>query len=312
LNGAAINTTSFIIGSGALGGEGANGWLDGASASGGLNDYARANGGTGGVPYFGISGSAARTVSLWFNAPLAQASANPVFVSWGSTSPNGSRFEFRLERTAGTGGGMSFPSNSVRLEIAGNFIVATNGGYTDSQWHNALVAFPGGASAADYNAAQFFVDGKLVGHTPTNSAVGINTGSNTNLLIGHGIMNSTDRPLIGLLDDVGIFSTALTGPDAALINGLGRIGGIGLDQLDEAQSLWGGSTGTSGLIGGKLWGKVTGLSGGLGDWGGTWASDNAFIVLDAAGNGIQLIPEPSSLALAALGLVAIALRRRRA
>lgn len=285
LNGAGINTNQFIIGGAALGGQGAGGALDGAAPPG--NDYAQANGGAGGVAWKGVTGSAARSISTWFKGPSVQVGSNPVLLSWGSTA-NGTRFELRFDRNGGSGGGTSFPVNSIRVEIAGNFICTTNGGYLDDQWHHVLATFPGGASPADCDAMKFYVDGKMVGHTPTNAAIGINTGTANNVFIGHGIMNGADRPFTGFLDDVALYGVELDPSGAALMYGLGRINGIGVDQLDEAQALWAGPYGGSAQIGGKIWKKTSGLVGGLGDWGGSWAFNDAYIVLDEAGNGIAL------------------------
>jgi hypothetical protein len=64
-------------------------------------------------------------------------------------------------------------------------------------------------------------------------------------------------------------------------------------------------------INGNTWQYTTGLSGVLGAIGGT-AGVDAFIALDAAGNGmITVVPEPGTLALGILGGLTAALIRRR-
>ena len=115
--------------------------------------------------------------------------------------------------------------------------------------------------------------------------------------------------LKGSIDDVGVYNNALNATDMAMVNGLGRTGGIGLDQLDEAQTLW--SVGGTAVIGGATWQKVTGLSGSLGDYSGTVAGGDATIVLDGSGNGLQVIPEPSSGLLLIAGAVGLGLLRRK-
>lgn len=96
----------------------------------------------------------------------------------------------------------------------------------------------------------------------------------------------------------------------ALINGLGHTGGIGLDQLDEAQALNGMTIGSRAQIGSATWEKVSGLSGTTGDFGGSVSGGDAFIVTDAAGVGVRVIPEPSTLALLIPSLPLLFRRRR--
>ena len=115
----------------------------------------------------------------------------------------------------------------------------------------------------------------------------------------------------GNIDDVGVWNSNEGADTIALINGLGRTGAIGLDQIDEAQALWAGSLGDTATIGGAPWQKVSGLSGSLGDWGGSVAGVDAYIVLDNSGNGVKVIPEPATMVLLGLGGIGLLLRRRR-
>jgi hypothetical protein len=160
--------------------------------------------------------------------------------------------------------------------------------------------------------AQLFVNGKLSaslsgGETFNSSVQTMSLGA----FLRNNDPNTLTDPFKGEADDVGLFDTGLFAADAALINGLGWTGAIGLDQLDEAQALNGMTIGSVGMIGGAQWQKVTGLAGGLGDFGGTVAGGNAFIVTDNLGDGIQVVPEPVSGALLAGAVAALALRRSR-
>jgi hypothetical protein len=160
------------------------------------------------------------------------------------------------------------------------------------------------AKTYDGTTARLYIDGKeVVSGTFDTGAV------STSAATWIGGESQHNRYFVdGFIDDVGVYSTAFTATDLALVNGLGRTGGIGLDQLSAAQALWsGGGTAT---IGGATWQKVTGLSGSLGDYSGTVADLDATIVLDGSGGGLQVIPEPASLGMLGAAAVAMLLRRR--
>jgi hypothetical protein len=182
---------------------------------------------------------------------------------------------------------------------------ATGADASGTGWLNVVSVF-------GTEGAQIYVNGKLL-----NSVVGGQTfnASVNSISVGGFLRNNSTTtptdPFRGQADDVGLFDTGLIDADAALIDGLGLTGGIGLDQLDEAQALNAMVTGSMGTIGGAQWRKATGLSGTTGDFGGSVSGGNAFIVTDAAGNGIQMVPEPGSAALLLLGLGALSGLRRR-
>jgi hypothetical protein len=150
----------------------------------------------------------------------------------------------------------------------------------NGQWYQIALTFDGSSTAA------YYVNGKQVTSFTASAAT-----SNTNAT-GIGVEGlNADGPrwyLKGSIDDVGVYSNALTVTDMALVNGLGRTGGIGLDQLDEARALWAGNVGDTAIIGGATWQKVSGLTGTLGDCSGTVAGGDAVIVLDGSGIGIQV------------------------
>lgn len=156
-----------------------------------------------------------------------------------------------------------------------------------------------------------YFDGKLSATRSRTEA--FNADVNTLTLGGFLRNNATSPtdPYKGDIDDAGLFNAGLTATDVALIHGLGRTGGIGLDQLDEAQALLGGPIGSTSIIGGATWQHVSGLAGSLGDFGGTVAGGDAYVVTSASGDGIlQVVPEPST-GMAAAGILAGTLLRRR-
>lgn len=161
-------------------------------------------------------------------------------------------------------------------------------GVTVGAWHNAVAVYSGDASILLY------VDGKLAAG---NSTTSVPMMASNSLSLGGVYRSSTQliSPFTGQLDDVGLFyngggsGLVLTPADAALINGLGRTGAIGLDQLASARNLANASVGATASIGGATWQRASGLTGVIGDWGGSVANGNAFIVTGASGNGIRVV-----------------------
>jgi hypothetical protein len=294
---AAVNTTAgqFFIGTGSVAFDGAG---DNVQTS-----------------YDGILGSNARTVSAWFRVDAASTTtAAGTILSYGDSNAGqaGERWELRLESASGELGKLRLEVNSGGIRSSGSTV------YDNVAWHNVVVSYAG---AGNLGTHQFFVNGKLVGTVAAAvNTTAINTSTDNNVIFGDGWLTNTTNPtrdFNGRIDDVGFFNNASVASDAAIINGLGRLNGLDLTYLDEAQGLWAGSIGGTASIGGKTWEKVTGLTGSLGDIGGTWAGNNAFIVLDGSGNGIALaIPEPSSAAVlasvVALGFAGLRRRRRTA
>ncbi len=181
---------------------------------------------------------------------------------------------------------------------------ATGSDVSGAGWTNVVAVF-------GTTNAEIYVGGKLAG----SAAIGQTFNPSVNAIsIGGFLRNNATTPtdaFKGQADDAGLFDTGLGAADVALINGLGLTGGIGLDQLDEAQALNAMVTGSVAQIGAFTWERVSGLAGGLGDFGGTVAGGDAFIVTDAAGNGIRVIPEPASAGLILLGGISLLGRRRR-
>jgi hypothetical protein len=181
------------------------------------------------------------------------------------------------------------------------------GSINDGNWHLITGVF---ASAAN---RLLYLDGKFASSSTistslwsANSATVINIGG---VLRSSGLVEAFN----GALDEAGVFNTALTDADVALINGLGQTAAFGLDQLDEAQDLNASAVGSTATIGGLPWFKVDGLVGETGDYGGNTQTGDAYIITDGAtGAGITTAPEPHSLALLACAAIACGARRMRA
>lgn len=285
-NGAVIRAGAGMVG-GALGGEAPDGHLDGT------NDRAVADGGGTGAAFYGIGGSGARTVTFWVRGRpyLGETDRFATLVSWGSgAGPNGGRYDTRLNDGA--------PAGRLRTEVNGGGI---NGGepvVIDDLWHHVLIRLPEGAT--DLAAHAIFVDGRLISQVRQNNPV-IDTQPNFPVVLGDSILSDEgtffDRNFRGWMDDVAIYDDAFAGNEsvtpaasAALLHGLGRLGAGGVEALPAAQALW--VAGGSATLGGRTWHKLAGLPGTTGDFGGSLAAGDAFIVLDATGNGIALFDTP--------------------
>ncbi len=180
------------------------------------------------------------------------------------------------------------------------------GSINDGNWHLITGVF---ASAAN---RMLYLDGKLASSSTVSTSLWTNN-STTVINVG-GVLRSSGvvETFNGALDDAGVFNTALTAADIALINGLGQTASLGLDQLDEAQALNASVVGAGLQIGGVTWFKADNLSGATGDYGGSAANYDAFIITDGdAGLGITTVPEPHALILVGLGAAAAAGRRSR-
>lgn len=193
-------------------------------------------------------------------------------------------------------------SNSV--EVAGTTNVC------DDQWHNLMYVFN-----QSTQTVSGYIDGKL-DSSDTNASMGTVSGFLQGRIGRH--IYST-QPLAGLLDDTAILSNSLADKDVALIHGLGRLADVTMDsyttEITAVANAFDGGVGQSATAGGVLWGYASGLgSTTIGTIGGSVAGGNAYIVLDSAGNGVTMVPEPGTFALLAaglFGLLAYAWRKRK-
>ena len=183
---------------------------------------------------------------------------------------------------------------------------ATGSNLAGPTWTNVLTVFRS-------TGAEIYVGGKLSGSSGAGQSFSATVDTiNLGGFLRNGSLTTITDPYNGDLDDVGLFNTALVASDAALVNGLGHLGSIGLDWLDEAQALNALPIGSTANIAGFEWRKANGLTGTTGDFGGSLAGEDAYIVTASDGTGLQLVPEPATGLLTVIGVTALAARRRRA
>ncbi len=122
------------------------------------------------------------------------------------------------------------------------------------------------------------------------------------------------RDFVGYLDEIGVWvAQARTEEEIALIHGLSYFAQVELNDtaMDDVLAVFNAANGSA-LAGGYTWGYVTGLASTTkGQIGGTVGGGDAWIALDANGNGVQLIPEPASVMLLAAGVSMVLSRRRK-
>lgn len=238
------------------------------------------------------------TMSVWMRNVTVDSSRDAVF----GVSDRAQAGRYYVTGTQGVSGRQE--PELIRRNPDFTELNATGANVSGTAWTHVLSIFGTGG-------AQIFVNGQSV-----NSVTGGQTfdaSVNTISIGGFLRNNSTTTPtdaFAGQADEIGLFDNALTAVDAALINGLGHLGGVGLDQLDEAQALNGSAFGSTAFIDGVQWRRAAGLTGAQGAYGGTLAGGDAFIVTDGAGNGIRVVPEPGAVAVLGAGLVGLLLRRR--
>lgn len=245
------------------------------------------------------------TVSFWMKATTAN-NGNWVRIFQHGTEANGAQTWLidRFTSSAKTNMRVDTVDDPGPPFVDGQFNqnIATGGPDTfDSTWHHLVYSIDTGTYAK---------------YTDT----GVTTGTYKR---GLGLANT--RPLyifgrngvgqyVGLLDDIGIWDNALTQAEAHAIYNLAMEPALAYG-AGNAQTLFDLFAAGSGVadIGGDFWKNTSGLSGSPGDV--VHVNGRHYgLVLDAAGNGLVMVPEPGTLIiwslLAAMG-IGVAWRRRK-
>ncbi|GAA3561842.1 hypothetical protein GCM10022395_10560 [Snuella lapsa] len=139
--------------------------------------------------YSGILGSADRSTTAW----VKTSTANKAIMAWGGTSTS-AKWIFMLNS-----------SGQPRVEVAGGYIVGTTN-VADGQWHHVAYSFSddGTPNTSDI---KLYVDGVLETISATG-AQSISTTDGGDVKIGN---DHTSRMFVGQMNDVRLYSEALTG-----------------------------------------------------------------------------------------------------
>lgn len=145
--------------------------------------------------YAGITGTAARTVAFWVKTTDTNAAttASPT-VNWGSASAAG-QWLIAIQ-------------NGV---LWGRFVAVTasfGSGINDGNWHHIAMTMPASGLCNQING---YIDGVLQTGSYTSGTTAINTGTTATVNVGFQAANSAY--FNGTLDDVRIYSRALSGTD---------------------------------------------------------------------------------------------------
>ena len=153
--------------------------------------------------YDGILGTSDRTVVAWINTTDVGD-----IISWG-VNTNTLKWIFRVQTGQGVTG-------AIRTEASGGYIVATTD-VRDGEWHHvaSVLASNGAPTILDVD---MYVDGVLEAISASQS-VGVDTTTRT-VWIGDG---HHDRPFPGAMDDLAIFSRALSQEEiVSIMSGFGQ------------------------------------------------------------------------------------------
>jgi len=152
-----------------------------------------------GTGFPGVTGTAARTVAAWIKADPAQPE-NATFISWGSAG-NTNRYSFRLN---GTSQGTPY---ALRLEIQSTYAIAQTP-LNDGQWHHVAVVHEAGATIGQ---VRFYVEGvPETGFSGQGTDAVIDTGTDSNVVLGSSFHSIGSYGFNGMLDDVRIYDYALS------------------------------------------------------------------------------------------------------
>ncbi|MBN2747371.1 MAG: T9SS type A sorting domain-containing protein [Bacteroidales bacterium] len=137
--------------------------------------------------YKGIPGSQSRTIEAWIKTDVV----GKDFISWGSNN-GGKKWIFKTHTNGG-----------LRVEINGGYVYGSTN-IADNQWHHIAVVMNG----ININSLSFYIDGVLETNlTSSNLTINTDTTNGIDVVISQGFHG---RYITGLLDEVRIWSTALT------------------------------------------------------------------------------------------------------
>ncbi len=157
--------------------------------------------------YFGVDENKPRTVSYWLKTDWA-VGASSGCVGWGFSTENGAKWHTRLNQTAGNG-----TVGAIRTEIQGNYFIGSTP-LNDGNWHHVASVFPEGGFVME--DVIHYVDGiedPMSGTNTGNADIEVWTAGEdwgTEVEIGSRLQGTSQQYYIGLLDEIRIYSRALS------------------------------------------------------------------------------------------------------
>jgi len=257
------------------------GMIGGALEFDGVDDYVSTG-------FAGVSGTAARSVSLWIKGTSVDQDTSPYLVAWGEKDSftQGAAWRMRLNDNGGGNWGARIETNSSGFNGSVNLL--------DDQWNNIVVTWDGASAAIIYvNGVIDASSGSLSVNTgPGASTAGdvwIGSAERFNTTGDGGAFDQDSRRFKGLIDDVRIYDNALTQAEVDVLAQVALGGDFDGDlDVDGADFL--------------KWQQDLGDATSLAEWRSGFGTASAVAAFAA-------VPEPSSLLLAGvMALIAISKR----
>lgn len=284
-----------------------------------IGDFALGFDGTSGYVNTTTAGFPNSSAGLWTGTAsfwIRDASLNPTVqeVILGGTNA-GTNLNFQIT----TGKDLANANRSLKFYLRSNGgtgimdFGTTDTSWVDGDWHHIAMTWNATTGNSGTGTAAIYIDGvAATGIFPggtTNTITSLSTFSawGNPVRIGAGTRDTTSSYLSSDLDDFSVWNGQLSATEALAIYNLGDDTVLNYNVTD-ANTLFGifAAQGTGATSDGNTWQYVTGLAGTAGS-----LLNSNTLILDGAGNGVQIVPEPASLVLMGMGWGCVLLARRR-